>query len=263
MGGLGMEKTRAERNPNLGRVELRRAASIDPGNAEVALKLSNMLLQSENDRALRGRDAEVSFDALRESMMFLDRATATGVAPALAARQKGETAEFLSQLELRRGNRDAAKTLNAQAADAFARAIRLSPSVREGTADIYARAMVASWRDGRMAMASVCAREALRRGGRELIDAREAGPAIVAAESALGNFPGAMLELRHQVRLKPGDPRRISALERAALDLRSQATAVLALEGLEREGRLSPEGARLLSQLRASTAGTPPRTPHG
>lgn len=250
--GEGIAKYRGSKNPNLGRVELRRAVATDPDNPDAILNLSNMIAKAETERAAKGLYAEVSEESVRESVALLAHAATICITPSLAARQRGEMADFLSQLALRQQKIDDAKSYNRLAAESFARAIQLTPTLPNEDGSIFASALFTHWRDGQGARAAWYGREALLRGGDVALDRRNLGEGYYAVLRATGNHPAMMGELRREHWAKPQDLRILAQIERTARELGLEREAIMMLEGTARRNALSQDGWALMERLRAS-----------
>lgn len=255
--GLGIAKYRSSKNPNLGRVELRRAVATDPDNPEAILNLSNMIAKAETERAAKGQFTEVSEDSVRESVTLLEHAATICVTPTLAARQRGEMADFLSQLAIRQKNIESAKSYNHLAAEAFATAIRLTPTLPGEDGSIYGSALYTHWRDAQFGRGAWYGREAMIRGGVESLDRRALAEGFYSVLRNTGNFPAMMSELRRQHWAKPGDLRTLAQLERTARELGLERDAILILEGTARKNALTQDGQAMLQRLRPSVPWAP------
>jgi hypothetical protein len=256
--GEGIAKYRGSKNPNLGRVELRRAVATDPDNPDAILNLSNMIAKAETERAAKGQYGEVSQDSVQESVDLLAHAATICVTPSLAARQRGEMADFLSQLALRQKLVNDAKRHNHLAAESFATAIRLTPTLPNEDGTIFASALFTHWRDDQNARAAWYGREAMIRGGTAALDRRNLGEGYYAVLRSTGNFPAMMGELRREHWAKPGDLRILAQIERTARELGLEREAILLLEGTARQNALTQDGWALLERLRSSVPTAPP-----
>lgn len=249
----GFHKNRAAGdNPNIGRLEMRRALERDPWNAQAMVELAQLLSREGNRQLRTGVATPAALEQLRESLQILDRARPVFSMPSFLARTRGETADMLSVLQSRSGNRAEAEALNSAALAEFLEVHRLTHRVRVNEGVFLRDVAVAASGVGRPDLVCHFGRLLELHSDGRLRDSRGWSDLVLSARQLTGDLAGVFGELRRRVRKDPRDPAAIVALSQAALGLGRPQEAALLLRELDARQQLGPTGRETLARLDAA-----------
>lgn len=252
LGRADLEARMAARS-SLREVDIRRAMRLDPDNAQAAYTLANFMVMREMDRLSRGQFNVVDASRFEEAKEILAASLDVVDSQAGVHRRIGEISKAEAFLHERRHERAEAQAAYETAFESYAESARLLPRPRLDIGLYFGDLVNFARRSNRPEYAAYYTREIDHLGYRYYFNERNYTADAKHAFFTLGMKASAMRELRYQLRQRPGDAELLRELEMLATDGGLEWAAILLLEDLGREERLSPWGAEILERLRERT----------